>query len=429
MDMVAQISEKVNKVFDAAYLAQLAREEGFIKRERKIDAKGFLENHLVSGMENTPASIADVAFEFSKNNVEVSKQALHKKYTKEATAFIQRVLKELLDHSSSSPLFPVATLPFVRQIKTVDSSFIKLNKQLKDVFPGLRNHGATLKIQAMMNTVTNQMNLLEICPARENDQGYQTYLEQIEPGDLSINDLGYFCLDAFKKIQDKKAFFLSRHLKKTNVYVPNVEGNITRLNILKYLRTTQENSIALNILLGESKLACRMVALRLPPEAYRQRLKNIKEKQRKNGHAKSKSSSLDEWSIFVTNLPEFVTGDSLLALYGIRWQIELLFKMAKTFLNLRKVNHPNEQKTLISIYLSLIAITLLGLCSMTIIEEEISLYKACKILRRGIRDFLQLITLKKDPISWLAQKIMQFAKKESYKKRLSTKHLIGVSYA
>jgi hypothetical protein len=424
MDMVNQIIEKVNTVFDTNSLDLIARETNFIKRERIIKAQDFLTHHLFLELEEGPNSLTDVLDEFDKRNITITKQGLSKRYTQEACDFFKRVLEELINLSTKEHLV-LKSVPFVKNIKTVDSSTINLNKQLARTFPGLRNHGATVKLQAVMNTVSNQLHSLEIRPSRESDQSYREYLDCIEKGDLSINDLGYFCIDSFKEIEKKEAFFLSRYLRRTNIYNADSQVEQEQIDLSNCLEQTKKHRIEMNVLLGKAKFKCRLIALRLPPQAYKQRLKNLQEKQRKNGHSQNKTSILDKWTIFVTNLPESVNADTLLTLYSLRWQIELFFKMAKTFLNVRKIKHTNAYKALISLYVSLIAITLLGLTSLSITHKEISFYKAGKLLKKNIRDFFDLIIKKSDAISWLAQKIIKFALKETRPNRPSTRRILS----
>lgn len=424
MDMVDQIIEKVNTVFDKSSLEAIARETGFIKRERVIKAHDFLFHHLFVGLEHEPNGLSDIVLEYDKANMLITKQGLHKRYTQEACDFFHRVLEKLI-HFSTEDHSVLKLVPFIKGIKTTDSSTINLNKQLAPLFPGLRNHGATVKLQAMMNTVTHQVNLLEIRPARESDQSYRVYLNHIEKGELSINDLGYFCIDSFKEIEKKEAFYLSRYLKGTNIYQADSQAEQKKIDLPTLLETTKSHRIELDILLSQSKFKSRLVALRLPPQAYKKRLKNLQEKQRKNGHSINKSSVLDKWTIFVTNLPSSVDGNTLLILYSLRWQIELFFKMAKTFLNLRKINHTNSYRALINLYVSLIAITLLSLTSMTIKHKEISFYKAGKLLKKYIREFIRRISHKSNAISWFAHKIRKFALKETRLSRPSTRRQLA----
>ena len=425
MDMVTEILKKVNRLFSSDFLDSLARETKFIQRERVIKAKEFLTHHLFSELENGRSTLDDLLTEFDKSNIVLTKQGLNKRYTQESCDFIQRVLEELIQFSSDENKFLLKSIPFIKNIQVTDSSTISLNNQLKGVFPGLRNHGATVKLQAVMDAVNYQFYSLEFRSSRENDQSYKNYLRCVEKDTLVINDLGYFCTGSFKAIQEKKAFFLSRHLKSTSLYHATGQKVGEKIELSTDLETTKENRMERTVCLGKSKVVCRLVALRLSSQAYKQRLKNLKEKQRKDRRSQNKRSIFDKWTIFVTNLPESVNGDTLLTLYSLRWQIELFFKMAKTFLNLRKINHTNSYRTLISLYLSLIAIALLGLITMTITHKEVSLYKAGKILKANIRDFFDLIYKQEDPISWLAQKIKIRGLKDARINRPSTKRQLN----
>ena len=425
MDMVTEIIKKVNTLFSSDFLDALARDTKFIQRERVIKAKEFLIHHLFAELENGTSTLDGLLTEFDKSDIVLTKQGLSKRYTPESCDFIQRVLEELIQFSTDENKPILKSIPFIKNIQVTDSSTISLNNQLKKVYPGLRNHGATVKLQAVMDAVNYQFYSLELRSSRENDQSYKSYLRCVEKDTLVINDLGYFCTDSFKEIQHKEAFFLFRYLKSTNLYYVTGQKAGEKMDLSMDLETTKKAQIERTVLLGKSKMKCRLVALRLSSQAYQQRLKNLKEKQRKDRRSQRKSSIFDKWTIFVTNLPQSVNGDTLLNLYSLRWQIELFFKMAKNFLNLRQIKHTNSYRTLISLYLSLIAVTLLGLITMTITHKEISLYKAGKILKANIRDFFDLLYKQEDSISWLAQKIKKQGLKESRINRPSTRRQLN----
>jgi len=129
-------------------------------------------------------------------------------------------------------------------------------------------------------------------------------------------------------------------------------------------------------------------------------------------------------------LPSSVEAEVLLRLYSLRWKIELLFKMMKTFLNLRKVDDVNPDRASVSLYVSLISMTLLSFVTATIVDKEISLYKTSKAFIKNIRQFFDFINNKKKcAVSWLSEILGKIALKESRKNRPSTKRLLEVSYA
>jgi hypothetical protein len=194
------------------------------------------------------------------------------------------------------------------------------------------------------------------------------------------------------------------------------------------LAKTTKSKLELSIALGESEFPCRLVAIKLDEESYQKRLKNLEEKRRKDPRLKDNPSDvLNGWTIFVTNLPASVMPNNLLIIYSIRWQIELLFKTMKTFLHFREITDTNPKRSMVCLCLSMIAIVLLSLVVLTIQHEEISLYKACKIFAKNIRNFMGRLNDRTEcAISWMGGLMAQFALKESRAKRPSTKKILNL---
>jgi len=427
MNIVAEVMLKVNAVFDEKNLEDLARATGFVKRERKVHPKIFLEKVIFLGLEQPNSSLEDLVYEFYQSETRISKQALHKKFTQSAVNFVEAVLDKLLQEAVSEHKRYLEPVSFVNNVRVIDSSEIRLNKVLRDTFPQVRNQGAAVKLQALMDVISNQIVSLAIRPSKEPDQAYKAYLEHVQAGDLFIGDLGYFCVDSFKKIQTKEGFFLSRYFKNTHIYDLNTKERIDLRRILKRAKTEQ---VTLKIGLGVDQFPCQLVAIKLTEKAYQQRLRNLGEKHRKDPRSRTnQADSLSHWTIFVTNLPSSVEADVLLKIYSLRWQIELLFKMMKTFLNLRNIDAVNQHRVLISLYTSLISMTLLSFVANTLIDKEISLYKASKIFIKNIRTFFSFINSKNCAISWLKEILGQFALKESRPRRPSTRLSLELSYA
>jgi hypothetical protein len=424
VDIVKQVMQKVNEVFDDKHLETFARETGFIKRKRKINPKQFLENMLLLKLESPASSLEDLVYEFNKNNhCVISKQAIHKKFNESALKFIKMVLNKLLEHTFTASVACLNAIPFVKKVQVIDSSEIRLHASLKNIFPQVRNQGAAVKLQSLIEVVSQDILSLEIRPSKEPDQAYKEHLTHVQAGDLSIADLGYFDVNTFSGIASKGGFFLSRYFKKTHLY--DIETK-TPIDLKSLLNKATEEKLELQIGLGKSQFPCRLVATKLTEEAYQKRLKNLKEKQRKDPRANKNDDLLNKWTILVTNLPVSVEADVLLRLYRLRWQIELFYKMAKSFLKLRKITEVNQQRAMISLHILLIAIMLLSFITITIIDKEISLYRASKIFVKHVREFIRLINNKKTcAVSWLRRLISQFALKESRTNRPSTQLSLG----
>ena len=362
MDILKEITNKINEILQDEALDKIAQEVGFVRRKRKVTAKKFLENSMLLELSGTNSTLGDLSYEFYQSGCEISKQALHKKMNGKAILFFQKLLEQLLKQPCGKEKINMEAISFLNRIQVIDSSEIKLHKKLRKIFPQVRGQGAAVKLQALMAVSQESLLSLEICDSKAPDQGYKDHATYIQPGDLSIADLAYFCVETFQKIAINKGFYLSRYFKRARVYSEEDKP----IDLRAVLGQTKENTVELSVHLGASKFPCPCVAIRLTEEAYYKRLQHIQRERRKNPKYKRQDDLLDQWTIFVTNLPASLDGSILLQIYSLRWQIELLFKMMKTFFRLRKIEHSNQYSAQISLYISLIATVLLCLVSMSI---------------------------------------------------------------
>ena len=89
---------------------------------------------------------------------------------------------------------------------------------------------------------------------------------------------------------------------------------------------------------GRSPLALRLVAVRKPPNTAEAARRQARRQGRKSGYTPSrKTLDAASWFILVTSLPKktFSTED-VLALYRLRWRVELAFKRLKSLIGLKK---------------------------------------------------------------------------------------------
>lgn len=125
-------------------------------------------------------------------------------------------------------------------------------------------------------------------------------------------------------------YFLSRLQYGTTVF--SVEGRA--MPLLARLARQGGPFVDRRVPVGaERKVACRVVAWRLPEEqADRRRQKFIAEARRKDGRTPgAERLAWCDWTILVTNTPaELLTPREAAVLYRARWQIKRLFKRWKS---------------------------------------------------------------------------------------------------
>ena len=114
------------------------------------------------------------------------------------------------------------------------------------------------------------------------------------------------------------------------------------------------------ILVGtERKVACRVVAWRVPEEvANRRRQKLIAEARRKDGRVPSEERlAWCDWTILITNVPaELLTPAEVAVLYRARWQIELLFKRWKSLGLIAALSGTTAARQMVRLWARLLAV-------------------------------------------------------------------------
>lgn len=400
--------------FTESNLEKIARDTSFIKRRRKIAPSSFFEAVLFGVSKKDYCSLDFLRSIFSDKAILLAKSSLHEKITSNKSVdFMRKILEKLCAE------FALPTSDYIEAkgkfsgIKVLDSTEIKLNNKL-EIFKNKQN-GPRCKLQTFLELHTNTVTY-KITKGNENDQGYKEYLDNVDKGNLVLFDLGYFCLERFKKIAAQGAKFISRLI--TNVAVMNLdEKQICMNSLLK----NSNGQIDMPVLIGkEEKLRCRLVAKRLTGKALRNRKAKLQRAAKRKGSSSKKLAELDLWSIYITNLEE-ETPAKIHTLYVLRWQIELFFKVLKSKLSLGYVEHANEYMAMIVIYAKLIAITIMMILTASISEVEISLYKAIEYFKDMIKELYGAIMncVMKKYEAFLV-KIRRFAKKEQTKKRPSS---------
>lgn len=343
---------------------QLSFSTGFIKRRRKITGSSFAKT-LIIGHMGRECSLEGMCELFSQDDIALSKQAIDFRFTPEGVHFMRALYEESLSLMQAKKQVACQILKPFNSVKILDSTYITLPPKMSEQF---RGYGSTyhkdkicvtqsaLKIQLLYNYTTQTMTRLDVKEGVRSDQGYREYLESIQPGDLFLADLGYFVPHSFDVIHSKGAYFISRYKADTNVYDPETHEKI---DLEKRLHN--QSFFTQDVLLGrQAKLRVRLVGHKLTPQqaAYRRQKANSLAKSR-NYISSTRNQNLLQWSLLISNIPTSKVGDQNLAsLYRIRWQIELFFKLCKSYAG---IDHFSSQKTcrvLCQFYAKLIGIVL-----------------------------------------------------------------------
>lgn len=321
---------------------KLSIESGFTKRTSKLGGAKFL-SALVSSFINKPdASLEDICQLLSKRKVNITKQGLHGRFNESGVSFMELSFRESLATLKEKSANTLELLKPFTSVNLLDSSGFCLPKTLKNYFKGYGGSGsqAGLKLQVLLNYMDGISNLW-ITGATKNDQGFQDHLLQIETGGLYLQDLGYFVLDHFERIEAGGGYFISRFLKKTLVFTREGKA-INLLSELKKSGSTYERDVYIG---KKSRYPVRLVAERVPKEVAEKRVRDEREHGRRKGYVPCKRSlELMKWSIFITNVPSrILTLDQILLVYKLRWQIEIFLSFVRVRQELIKLREETEK--------------------------------------------------------------------------------------
>lgn len=152
--------------------------------------------------------------------------------------------------------------PF-NQVYLQDSTIISLPDELSPFYKGSVSRGkqkSSMRLQTIYALSSGTFKEFTMNSFTHNDQGASSdILRFLKPGDLVIRDLGYFVLKVLKKVALTGAYFLTRYHHGVNLYDAQTGEQINLSKVLK------GNVLDMPVMAGiKEKLACRLVAVRLP---------------------------------------------------------------------------------------------------------------------------------------------------------------------
>jgi len=274
-----------------------------------------------------------------------------------------------------------------------DSTAISLPPSLKYSFRASRQTGlGHLKVQLAYDYLNAQLQSLSIHEGIEPDQSDPGLLAQAVADALLIFDLGYFDQHDLKQINDQGAYFVTRYQSQTGLYDLQTAAPI---DLVAQLQQSVGTWFVATYNLGrEAKSKTRLVARRASATAAAEHRRQVKQRAQREDYTPSQRSLwLCDWEIIITNLPDDWTAQQVFDLYRVRWQIELVFKAWKSYLDLTHLGYWRAERVLCQVYASLIGAVLCHCTFATVryTTVEASLFKAFRIIRRHMPHLLPII--------------------------------------
>ena len=275
--------------------------------------------------------------------------------------FLEGLFRKAVQVVVGSDKALAAILERFANVTLLDSSTLTLPDSMQEQFPGCgggRGGGggvAGMKLQTELDLRSGALAHIEVESARSPDGATARQYITRPAGSLRITDLGYFNVAVFAALVMAKAHFLSRLQFGTAVRRRCGEA----VELLPWLAQQLGPFVDRPILLGaRERLACRLIAWRVPPEqANRRRQKLRQEILQKRGHEPcAERLAWCDWTILITSVPaELLTPQEAVVLYRARWQVELLFKRWKSKDRVALLSGATEVRQMVRVWSRLLA--------------------------------------------------------------------------
>ena len=311
-----------------------ATTSGVIERHRKFTARSLARTFVLGFLQKPAASDEQLAQVAAQCGVSVTPQAIERRHTPRLVQFLESLLRRAVTTVIGSETALAPLLERFAEVTVLDSTTITLPDSQRGRFPGCGgNYGsgqATLKVQAELDLRSGAITHVELEAGRTSDGGSTRQQASRPAGALRIADLGYFSVGVFAAMVTAGSHFLSRLHFKTSIRTLDDDEP---LDLLPWLTRQPGPWIDAAIRLGPERLACRLIAWRLPADRAAERRRRLRQHFRARSGATPSATRLTwcDWTILVTSVPPaMLTPTETAVLYRARWQIELLFKRWKS---------------------------------------------------------------------------------------------------
>ncbi len=224
MRSVTYVGEQLYRLLEER-ADQVARDTGCVQRRRKFSGASLLQTLVFGWQQHPDASLEQLASTAAVRDVLVTDTAVDKRFTPQAARFLHAMLEEAC--SIVVQAAHQVPLPLLRRFGAVileDSSSISLPNELAELWQGCggnQDHtAAAVKLHVRWELKGGRLWGPKLTHGRTSDRRSPFNEEVIEPGSLSINDLGYFNLERIAKRRRARAYTLTRWQAGTALFTP-----------------------------------------------------------------------------------------------------------------------------------------------------------------------------------------------------------------
>jgi len=429
-EILDRLIEKINSFFKKNNIETAARDTKFVQRKSGLTGHLFLTVFVFAmSVYEVPTLEQLIGLpHLVEPELKITREGFHQRINDNAVKFFEFLLGQVININVQ----PV-DLEIIKQFKRVivlDSTAFQLPEELAGVFAGCGGDAsnAGIKIQFGYDLKSSSFFYRIHEGKLPDNSSANSFVDEIQSGDLAIRDLGYFIIKVFDDIDEKDAYYLSRLKTNVNVYQMDDNGNLVKIDLVNLAGKMTEDIVELEVYLknNETIIKTRLVIEKVPDSVRQKRLRKINKTDKKKGRTTSnRTKALQGVNLYISNAPsEFLSKENFRKLYAIRWQVELVFKNWKSNFGLSKVTGFREARIKSMIYGKLLFIflaTKMICCFKHIVwvakKLELSEFRAAKHIKIKANEWLRIIIFKPDMAMSFLRNIFDFVSTHCIKRK------------
>jgi hypothetical protein len=359
MSSVSQVGEQMHRVLEERACV-LARATGCVQRQRKFSGADLVQM-LVFGFQQHPqASLEDLASTAEIRDVSVTDTAVDKRFTPACARFLHAIVEELTSVVvEAAQDVPIRLLRRFSAVILEDSSSMTLPDALAEQWQGCggtQDHtAAAVKLHVRWELKRGRLWGPKLTDGRTSDRSSPFNEQEVVPGSLYVEDLGYFNQSRLAERHRAGAYSLTRLQAGTALYTRKGQ----RLCIQDVVPQRVGQLKELRVLVGaRERLPMRLLVLRVPKEVADKRREDLlRDGQRRQQTISEETLRLADWTILVTDVPaKRLRFEEALVLLRERWQMELLYKLWKQYGQVDEWHTADPWRVLCELYAKLIGV-------------------------------------------------------------------------
>jgi len=348
--LLLSFMERFVRTFRPEPFRQLARQTLWSQRTGKIDPFEFLTSLVFGQMAAARPTLTSQAQSLAEP---VTRQAVDERFNAHAVEYLQAafhwVLAEVLAWAPTHPQASQLQAHF-SALYLIDSTSFDCADSLAALFPACGGAGSPANVKVMLRyaVMAGHLEPLELLAGKRSDQGQALkVVEGLRANQLALLDKGFFTAEAWQAATRQGAFLLMPLPRAVTLWRPATPDQREQPVDLAASPDNQVNWPAL--LVGGPRHRAgtlRLVAFRLSPESAGRQRQGLRESMRKRGRMPTvKALELAGWRLLLTNAPADKLPTTMLSyVYRLRWQIELIFRQAKSVLRLDRSESENPHR-------------------------------------------------------------------------------------